>query len=72
MFSAFFFGFFTVGIFLILYDLRKRTLPLSRSNLQTSQSTIMVPSTAVCPNCGMDLLAQADFCPRCGEKVVKK
>jgi hypothetical protein len=27
---------------------------------------------AVCPNCGAKLKAHADFCPECGEEIVKK
>lgn len=73
-FSAVFFGLFTVGLFLIFYDLStKRGKP--QLTVQPSPSrpptTSIAPSTPTCPNCGMVLKAEAAFCPQCGWKVRK-
>ena len=59
-FSAIFFGLFTMGLFLIVYDFRTK-----------EQITPTFESTAsqTCPNCGISLEASGTFCPNCGEKV---
>jgi len=74
-FSAFFFGFFTVGIFLIIYDLISKREEQPLPSPQPSPSIIpptTTPPSQTCPNCGMVLEAGAAFCPRCGGKVRKE
>ena len=65
--SAFFFGFFTLGLFLIFYDLRTK-----RESKPAPPSVTIASSTHVCQNCGMILEAGAAFCPRCGGRVKKE
>jgi len=72
--SAVFFGLFTVGLFLLLYDLttkRVKPSPTTQLSPSTPPTPTIAPSTPTCPNCGMALEAEASFCPRCGEKVRK-
>lgn len=68
MYSAIFFGIFTVGLFLIFCNSRTE-----EKNMPTPTPIPVPPSASVtsltCPNCGAALEAGAVFCPRCGGKV---
>jgi hypothetical protein len=67
-YSAVFFGLFTTGIFLIIYELKTKPMYPEKTKSQPSTFT---PTINSCLNCGTILKAEVDFCPRCGEKVIK-
>jgi hypothetical protein len=74
-FSSFFFGFFMVGLFLLIYSLIPQTkispvdsitFPLPESTIQSTQQL-----SRFCSKCGAELDGQKDFCLFCGNKVRK-
>jgi hypothetical protein len=68
-YSAFFFGFLSTGIFLLIYELKTKPMPIVNTRPQPSTFT---QTTNTCLNCGMILRLGVAFCPRCGEKVIKE
>ena len=70
---SFFFGFFTVGLFLIIYGYvskKDETLPASEPHAATSQPAQLNVSTVLfCPKCGTEIGQGVTHCPQCGEKV---
>jgi hypothetical protein len=71
-YSAFFFGLFTTGIFLIIYELRRKPTRTVKTRPQTTIYKHITPTTNNCLNCGMALKPEVGFCPRCGKKVIKE
>ena len=73
--SSIFFGFFTVGLFLIIYSsITKKEVPptLQESPTLTKPTTQPIEQLLrFCPKCGSELDMIEDFCPFCGEKVKK-
>jgi hypothetical protein len=80
-YSAVFFGLFTVGFFLALYNYKteEKNLPVPQYteekniHMPVPQSTPLSASVVSlsCPNCQMELDAGVAFCPRCDAKVRK-
>lgn len=70
-YSAVFFGLFTAGLFLILYNRRteEKNTPIPMTTPTPLSKSV---ASVTCPNCGMALEAGTAFCPRCGAKVNKE
>ena len=66
---SFFFGFVTVGLFLIIYELTlKKDGPTVQPQYIPSQR---IDSTVAsfCPKCGTRIAQGITHCPQCGDKV---
>jgi len=74
-FSSFLFGFFSMGLFLLIYSLitKKEVPPTSHGlpALTKPTSHSIEQLLRFCPKCGAELDMSEGFCPICGEKVKK-
>ena len=75
MYSAVFFGLFTVSLFLIFYSRGGADKAYNRVREENTPTLTPQPANVAalaCPNCGMVLEAGASFCTRCGARVSKE
>ncbi len=72
-FSAFFFGFTTIGLYLIILDLLKNneqpTLHQQTNQIIPNLESTRNQLTVTCPNCGKVLTPETAFCTQCGQRM---
>lgn len=75
VYSSIFFGFFTSGVFLVVYDLltekegEKGERQVSEVTAPAPQSPLAMSFPKFCPNCGVKLEANVHSCPLCGKQI---
>jgi hypothetical protein len=72
LYSTVFFGFFTVGLFLLIQKFIVKTSSAEPRPTSAPSISIVATSLKTCPNCGKEIDSKADFCAHCGNKVNNK
>ena len=68
-FHPFFFGFTTVGLFMLIKRFPSQKVSTHAQQPSTVQSGISSADKSFCPRCGTQIVSRMNNCPQCGEKL---